>query len=69
MVYEGSNKTYDFRKFKIIRAFGNEIRNNVIELNMANEEQNELLEYINRFKSRTKPNNPESKILKKICFR
>ena len=32
-------------------------------------EQNELLEYINRFKSRTKPNNPESKILKKICFR
>ena len=68
MVYEGSNKTYDFRKFKIIRAFGNEIRNNVIDLNMANEEQNELLEYINRFKSRTKPNNPESKILKKYVL-
>ena len=33
---------------------------------MANEEQNKLLEYINRFKSRTKPNNPESKILKNI---
>ena len=30
MVYEGSNKTYDFRKFKTIRAFGNEIRNNII---------------------------------------
>ena len=35
---------------------------------MANEEQNELLEYINRFKSRTKPNNPESKILKKYVL-
>ena len=66
MVYEGTNKT--FRKFKTIHAFGNEIRNNVIDMNMANEEQNELLEYINRFKSRTKPNNPESKILKKYVL-
>ena len=68
MVYEGTNKTYDFRKFKTIRAFGNEIRNNVIDMNLASEEQNELLEYINRFKSRTKPNNPESKILKKYVL-
>ena len=44
MVYEGTNKTYDFRKFKTIHAFGNEIRNNVIDMNMANEEQNKLLE-------------------------
>ena len=35
---------------------------------MANEEQNKLLEYINRFNSRTKPNNPESKILKKYVL-
>ena len=68
MVYEGTNKTYDFRKFKTIRAFGNEIRNNVIDMNMENEDQNELLEYINRFKSRTKPNNPESKILKRYVL-
>ena len=27
MVYEGSNKTYDFEKFKTIHVFGNEIRN------------------------------------------
>ena len=26
MVYKGTNKTYDFRNFKTIRAFGNEIR-------------------------------------------
>ena len=68
MVSEGTNKTYDFRKYKTIRAFGNDIRNNVINMNTANEEQNELLEYINRVKSRTKPNNPESKIFKKYVL-
>ena len=27
VVYKGSNENYDFRKFKTILAFGNEIRN------------------------------------------
>ena len=36
MVYKRTNKTYDFRNFKTIRAFGNEIRNNVITLDTAN---------------------------------
>ena len=44
MVYEGTNITYDFRKLKTIRTFGNEIKNNVIDMNTANEEQNQLLE-------------------------
>ena len=66
MVYEGTNITYDFRKFKTIRAFGNEIKINVIDMNTANEEQNELLEYISRLRRRTKPNNPESKKFKKM---
>ena len=39
MVYKGTNKTYDFRNFKTIRTFGNEIRNNVISLDTANIEQ------------------------------
>ena len=38
MVYKATNKTYDFRKFKTIHAFGNEIRNNVINEDMANNE-------------------------------
>ena len=38
MVYRGTNKTYDFRNFKTIRAFGNEIRNNVMSLETANTE-------------------------------
>ena len=37
MVYKGTNKTYDFRNFKTIRAFGNEIRNNVISLDKGRE--------------------------------
>ena len=53
MVYEGSNKTYDFRKFKTIIVFGNEIRNNIINMSMANDEQDQLLKSINEFKSKT----------------
>ena len=32
MVFKGYNKTYDFRKFKTIGVFGNEIRNNIINM-------------------------------------
>ena len=49
MFYKGSNKTYDFRNFKTIRAFGNEIRNNVITLDTANIEQATLLSYVYNF--------------------
>ena len=57
---KATNITYDFRKFKTIRAFGNEIRNNIIDIDTANEKQNELLEYVTKFGRGTKPNNPES---------
>ena len=59
--YKVSNETYDFRKFKTMRVFGNEIRNNIIDISMANDEQDQLLRYINKFKSKTKPHSPESK--------
>ena len=49
MFYKGTNKTYDFRNFKTIRAFGNEIRNNVISLDTANIEQANLLSYVYDF--------------------
>ena len=61
MVYKTSNETYDFRKFKTIRVFCNEIRNNVINMSMANNEQGQPLRCINKLKSMTKPHNPESK--------
>ena len=61
MVYKGINKIYDFRNFKTIRAFGNEIRNNVISLDTANIEQGNLLSYIYDFTKKTKPRDTEQK--------
>ena len=52
MFYKGSNETYGFRKFKTIRVFGNEIRNDIINMSMANDEQTQLLKRINQLKVR-----------------
>ena len=61
MVYKGPNETYDFRKFKTIHVFGDEIRNNIINMSMVNDEQDQLLRCINEFKSKTRPQKSESK--------
>ena len=63
MVYKGTNKTYDFRNFKSIRAFGNEIRNNVISLDTAYIEQANLLSHVKDF-MKTKPQDPEKRKLR-----
>ena len=57
MVYKASNETYDFRKFKTIHVFDHENINNIIDMSMENDEQEQLLRYINKFKSKTKPHN------------
>ena len=62
MVYKGTNKTYDFRNFKTIRAFGNEIRNNIVSLDTANIEQTSLLSHINDF-MKIKPRDLEKRKL------
>ena len=59
MVYKSTNKTYDFRNFKTIRDFGSQIKNNVINEDMANNEQNELFKHIEEFTRTT------TKIIKK----
>ena len=64
MVYKGTNETYDFRNYKTMRAFGNEIRNNVISLDTANTGQASLLSYINDFIRKTKPRIPEKRKLR-----
>ena len=68
MVYESSNKTYDFRKFKTIRAFGNEIRNNINNLDEESYEPNQHLNYIKELNRNTKPWNPELKKIKRKCI-
>ena len=67
MVYKGTNKTYDFRNFKTIRTFGNEIRNNVISLDTASIEEANLLSYISDF-MKTKPRDPEKRRLRADVF-
>ena len=64
MVYKGTNKTYDFRNFKTIRTFGNEIRNNVISLDTANIEQANLLSYVYDFTKKTRPRSLAQKQLR-----
>ena len=63
MVYKSANKTYDFRNFKTIRTCGNKIRNNVISMTTANTEQASLLNHVEDFIKKTKPQDP---ILKKL---
>ena len=67
MVYKASNEIYNFRKFKAMHVSGNEIRNNIIDMSMANDGQNQSPKYIKEFKSKTKPHNPESKKGKRRC--
>ena len=64
MVYKSSNKTYDFRNFKTIRAYGNDIRNDTISLAAANLEQANLMAHFYHFVKKTKPQDPEQKKLK-----
>ena len=64
MVYESTNRTYDFRGSKTISAYGNDIRNNVISLKAANLEQSNLMTHLYDFMKKTNPQDPEQKKLK-----
>ena len=64
MIYKATNKTYDFRNFKTIRAYGNEIRNNVIDMDTAIAQQANLTYYVEDFTTKTKPRNPIQEKLK-----
>ena len=67
MAYQGSSRNlriYVFTYFKTIRAYGNDIRNNVISLKAANLEQANLMAHIHDFVKGTKPQDLEQKKLK-----
>ena len=64
MFYEGTSRNYDFRGFKTIRAYGNDIRNNVTSLKAANLEQTNLMAHIHDFVKNTKPKESTQKKLK-----
>ena len=54
MVYKSTGKTYDFRSFKTMRTYGNDIRNNAISLAAANLEQANLLARVHYFVKKKK---------------
>ena len=64
MVYKSTNRNYDFRGFKTIRTYGNDIRNNGISLKAANLDQANLMAHLYDFTEKTKPQDPEQKKLK-----
>ena len=55
MVYKSTSRIYDFRGFKTIRTYGNDIRNNVTSLAAANLEQANLLAHFHDFVKKIKP--------------
>ena len=63
MFYKSTNRNYDFRGFKTIRTYGNDIRNNVTSLAAANLEQSKLLAHFYDFMKKN-PQDPEQKKLK-----
>ena len=52
MIYKGYNRTYNVRKFKAVHIYGDNIRNNIVNMNMKNDEQNHLATHIKEFKSK-----------------
>ena len=64
MVYKSTSRIYDIRGFKTIRAYGNDIRNNVTSLRAANVEQANLLAHFHDFVKKAKPQYSEQKKLR-----
>ena len=56
MVYKSTSRTYDFRGFKTIRTYGNDIRNNVTSLDAVNLEQANLLAHFHDFVEKKQQN-------------
>ena len=65
LVYkESTKKTYDFRKFRTIKTFGEDIYNGEITLEEADEYQENLLDEIKNFYDKARPWKPQKKNLK-----
>ena len=65
LVYkESTKKTYDFRKFRTIRTFGEDIYNGEITLEEADEYQENLLDEIKNFYDKARLWKPQKKNLK-----
>ena len=57
MLCKGHNKTYHLKKIKMIRTFGDVIKNGTITMYMAKDKQKRLAKSIRELTSKTKPSN------------
>ena len=61
MIYYSSIEPFDFKTFKTIRSFEENIYSSKITINETNEEQADLIEYTLNFNSRARPRNNNNK--------
>ena len=66
MIYYSSKEPFDFRMFKTIRSFSDDIYSSKITINKADQEQSDLLEYILNFNNKTSPKNKDDKKKQKV---
>ena len=65
MIYCSSEETFNFRIFKTIRSFGDNIYSGRITINEGDQEQSDLVEYTLNFNNKTRPKNRYDKKSKK----
>ena len=65
MIYCSSEETFNFRIFKTIRSFGDNIYSGKITINGGDQEQSDLVEYTLNFNNKTRPKNRYDKKSKK----
>ena len=61
MIYYSSKEPYDFRMFKTVRSFDDDICNSKITINKADQEESDLVEYILNVNNKTRPKNKDDK--------
>ena len=61
MIYYLSKEPFDFKTFKTIRSFGENIYNGKITINKTNQEQADLVEDILNFNNKARPKNKNDK--------
>ena len=68
MIYYSSKEQFNFKTFKTIRSFGENIYGDTITMNEVDEEQADLIEYILNFDNKARLKNRDDKKNKKKCF-
>ena len=68
MFYDLSKQPFDFRTFKTIRFFGDDIYNKTVNIYEADQRRSDLVDYLFDFNSKTKPKSQKDKKRKKDVF-